>query len=444
LHRPAGAPAIPDAENFAAANGPFGYPDTGAEPLPLNFVLDAPRFTKGERMTIEKACSGEADPGRFRRVRNPSNPLGPGYAPNAADFLRYCDEHFNSVWPAILEAEARPKTQVPVPATQFLEKSYLSYLNIRKTAQLHSMRGLAFLDLHRGQEALGEIAGTFRLAKAMHAGGEVNLMHSMMENAVMSVPMPDIWEGLVDRRWSEPELTALQRELAAFHPVQYWPEVVDGERAYYNALFDELASACPSRRSADFRSLFSNGSNSPNRVAGWLGAICPIGVIRDNQLAANQLADGVRAYIDSTGRFNVEKFAAFDYDKLATTRFALAWRITPSWQRACERVVGVEAWLREATTATALERYRLSHHEFPEHLEALVPELLAAVPSDPVDGQPIRYTRDSVESYRLWCLGEYAGVQFSDVCETQKLDGHDVILWPGLGPEKPAPAVASR
>ncbi|MCI0358291.1 MAG: hypothetical protein L0211_07395 [Planctomycetaceae bacterium] len=46
---------------------------------------------------------------------------------------------------------------------------------------------------------------------------------------------------------------------------------------------------------------------------------------------------------------------------------------------------------REATLcAIAAERYRLKHGQLPQKLEDLVPEFLAAVPSDPFDGQPLR------------------------------------------------------
>jgi hypothetical protein len=220
--------------------------------------------------------------------------------------------------------------------------------------------------------------------------------------------------------------------------------VVEGERARNNALFDELAAASLLQRSAKFRILFSNDQNKPNRAAAWLGAACPVGLIRENQLAANQVVDVVHGCIDPEGGFNPSKFASLNDHLLNTAHFALAWRITASWERACKRFIGVEAWLHEGATALALERYRLRHHDLPEHLEALVPEFLTAVPMDPVNGQPVGYIRETDESDRLWCVAEYAGGDFSDVCETQEVDGHQALLWIGVAPEKPAPAVALR
>jgi type II secretory pathway pseudopilin PulG len=49
--------------------------------------------------------------------------------------------------------------------------------------------------------------------------------------------------------------------------------------------------------------------------------------------------------------------------------------------------------LRCALVAMSLERYRRDHNRWPETLNALVPKYLAAVPTDPQDGQPLRFKR---------------------------------------------------
>jgi hypothetical protein len=60
---------------------------------------------------------------------------------------------------------------------------------------------------------------------------------------------------------------------------------------------------------------------------------------------------------------------------------------------------------RAALTACAVERYRLQHaSELPERLEQLVPEFLPAVPVDPFDGRPLRYS-PSGEGYVLYSVG---------------------------------------
>ena len=52
-----------------------------------------------------------------------------------------------------------------------------------------------------------------------------------------------------------------------------------------------------------------------------------------------------------------------------------------------------EALLRSAVAALSAERFRRGHGRWPATLNELVPELLAAVPCDPFDLQPLRLAR---------------------------------------------------
>jgi hypothetical protein len=63
------------------------------------------------------------------------------------------------------------------------------------------------------------------------------------------------------------------------------------------------------------------------------------------------------------------------------------------WAWIAKRFHLATAELRCATAALAAERYRLANRHWPNNLDALVPEYLAAVPVDPYDGQPLRLRR---------------------------------------------------
>ncbi len=60
------------------------------------------------------------------------------------------------------------------------------------------------------------------------------------------------------------------------------------------------------------------------------------------------------------------------------------------WPQLAQTFHRARADLRCATAALAAERYRLAEGRWPASLEALVPRYLAAVPTDPFDGQPLR------------------------------------------------------
>src|SRR5262249_45644893 len=63
-----------------------------------------------------------------------------------------------------------------------------------------------------------------------------------------------------------------------------------------------------------------------------------------------------------------------------------------------------QATLRSAVVAVACERYRLKTKDWPASLDVLVKEkLLDAIPTDPMDNQPIRYrrTKDGIVVYSI-------------------------------------------
>jgi hypothetical protein len=70
-----------------------------------------------------------------------------------------------------------------------------------------------------------------------------------------------------------------------------------------------------------------------------------------------------------------------------------------------ERTIGIEMALRQTRTACALERFRESRGAYPASLDELVPEFLAAVPLDVIDGAPVRYARSADQSFQLYSIG---------------------------------------
>jgi hypothetical protein len=69
------------------------------------------------------------------------------------------------------------------------------------------------------------------------------------------------------------------------------------------------------------------------------------------------------------------------------------------------RVLLSEAWRKVAIVAIALKRYELRHGTLPKNLNALVPEFLAEIPSDPMDGKPLRYRLNPDGTFLLYSIG---------------------------------------
>ncbi len=59
----------------------------------------------------------------------------------------------------------------------------------------------------------------------------------------------------------------------------------------------------------------------------------------------------------------------------------------------------------QAVIACALEKYVLEHHAYPRTLRALVPGYLDRVPTDVIDGAPMRYRLTVDGRYQLYSIG---------------------------------------
>lgn len=98
---------------------------------------------------------------------------------------------------------------------------------------------------------------------------------------------------------------------------------------------------------------------------------------------------------------------------------------------------------RAALTACAVERFRLKHSsKLPERLDQLVPEFLTAVPLDPFDGRPLRYSLTG-DGYVLYSVGPDKADDGGRPLQRYRKQGEprtwDVSFTVGLAPdEKPA------
>ena len=73
--------------------------------------------------------------------------------------------------------------------------------------------------------------------------------------------------------------------------------------------------------------------------------------------------------------------------------YILSGLLLPSLSKVIVREATMQANIRLATTALAVERFRLARGRLPEGLGELTPQFLDAVPTDPFDGAPLRYRR---------------------------------------------------
>lgn len=112
---------------------------------------------------------------------------------------------------------------------------------------------------------------------------------------------------------------------------------------------------------------------------------------------------------------NASHSAVAEFERVARSAAETAWSKVPNWvvsgmllkplAQLPPIFVGLEARHRAAFVALALERHRLAQHgELPESLAEFSKELLPAIPTDPFDGNPLRYRRRG-RGYVLYSVG---------------------------------------
>jgi hypothetical protein len=91
------------------------------------------------------------------------------------------------------------------------------------------------------------------------------------------------------------------------------------------------------------------------------------------------------------------------YDAL---RFSASEQSLSALSRVITRALRIETERSLVLCAIALKRHLLLHNKIPQALGQLVPEFLAAVPVDYMDGQPLRYRTNADGSFTLFSVGE--------------------------------------
>ena len=199
--------------------------------------------------------------------------------------------------------------------------------------------------------------------------------HGIMTSAVE--------QALNRTQFSEEQLSDLQQYLSSVLPPyaehSMMAQGLIGERAMYTELPSDVAGLDYGANSA--RMPHMQGFYSTTRV---------VGIRSVGEMIANTSNEPTPLLVAVSESYNPQ--------------FVLAKILMPSLDRAREAEWRCRVSLDMATTACAVERFRLALGALPPTLEELVPTLLQSVPTDPFrpDGGPITYLVNEDGSYQLY------------------------------------------
>lgn len=358
-----------------------------------------------------------------------------------------------------------------------------SLAHIRGSGQ--ALHAAIINDLHRGDlnatlENLAALQGCTRLY-----ADEATLVNYMIRVALVGLGDDACWDALQEQGWTEPQLVRLQKACQSNGLFLQMPKVLAVERVARLQSMDWFASHSYQAWIDLFTDLLKGfGAKAPeSNTANWTGqwrqwifhpawsyawrAQDELDYLRYSQqdlaIVREAVARGAWVYLK-------EHQAALRNNYRRPPADWRFYRSLPLHDTLNEIVGGnrrelpecpypnfSRAWFATAKNLTlhemvitliALKRYQLRQGKMPKDLGALVPEYLAALPRDLMDGQPLRYRLNADGSFVLYSVGEDTQDDGGDSRHPESSTGQQRRDWwssrDWVWPQVPAPSKQPR
>lgn len=287
------------------------------------------------------------------------------------------------------------------------------------------------LDLHEGRatEAWEDLRASAALAE--NYGDEPLLISQLVSIAINQIVLSATWEAIQAPGWGDDQLAELQTAWASPDFLRRAEASFAMERAMASQVFAQCRNSYEEYRSLASSAMTGGASANASGLLDYgeeflkaPGAVLrrtPIGYLAWRWLWSYEdelvQAELWQAALEATrmARADSTFTTALKHFDGAVARVLKSHPNADDWLPLIDggvmrnlllRLADVETERRVFVTAIALGRYHLRHGRDPAELSALVPEFLAAVPRDPMDGQPLRYRLNPDSSFLLYAVGE--------------------------------------
>ena len=333
---------------------------------------------------------------------------------SAADFVEWSDglaDDFNAIREALQRPYARIYGDYSRPATLPIP----NFICVRTIAQTLAARVQCQLLLNHPEAALRDLTLLHQLTRLLEArpdGKPMTLVAAMINVAVTGLYVSTVADGLRLQVWREPELAAIQKQLGEIDLPPYALAAIKFEQASICSTM-EIIRTDP----REFSRITSGGaaptSNAWERLKDpvyLFSNFAPRGWFYQNMTVAATLQQNIIDAFDPTHNvLRPEQVDAAAETTLATLRtpspyVTLAAMFVPSFNRAAQTTMRNQTLVNEALVVCALERWNLAHGQYPETLDALVPQFAEKIPHDLIGGRPLIYRRVD-QKFLLYSVG---------------------------------------
>ena len=304
------------------------------------------------------------------------------------------DAEFSELRSAV---ESRPLARFPLDYDRLFAMDLPHLSTLKATSIALSLRASAYLADDRPDEALSDVVTLTRLSGALKP--EPIVVSHLVRFAIHRMMLQVVWEGCLDRRWSEDQLRTLDGLLRAQSPIEDIRYALRGERVFGSTFFERIA------RGTIPRDVLGDPASSELHA---ILRVMPRGWVHLNEvvhgrymLALTDAASAARSHRDIPPIGSLLK----EHINLRSPFAALAALLAPALDATLDRAFEQETWRRLALVGLALERHRMAEGQFPRQLSSLTPRYLESVPADIMDGQTLRYSLRDDGDFHLYSVG---------------------------------------
>ena len=348
-------------------------------------------------------------------------PVSPTPQTPAADVLLALSKYDSDI-EEVRKASALPYSRFPLyySSDHPFEIILVHLAPLKRCSQVLELRACAELENNQSDKALDDVKLMFRLADSIR--NEPFLISHLVRIALTSITLQPIWEGLVKHKWSDVQLAELDHELVSLNFLNDYGFSMRNERAGAILEIDSMRRHRDYKRTEMLFNGMSFGDDSelsieysaPSKISEIL--CCPIGFYLmpggwyfENELTVAEMHQQCfLPMIDTNLQVALPKIrndANEYFRKLSPGPWNMIALFSADLHSSGRRFAYGQNSINMARVACALERYRLTHNEYPETLDALAPQFTAQIPHDVIGGKPLHYRRTDGGKFLLYSIG---------------------------------------
>ena len=308
---------------------------------------------------------------------------------------------FDAAVEELRQASQRPYANVPINYEDgFNSASTLLpiLVELKRCTQLLQLRAVAELAGGQNEKALADIKLTLYLNNSLR--NLPFLICHLVRIAIVAIDLQPIWEGLAEHKWSDEQLVTLETELAKVDFLADYGFIMRGERAFAIQSFENQW------RTREIIS-YTDAGDVTNKLR-----FTPSAYFYQNELAiARMQQEWILPLVDTNSRIvSPENWHRVDDAVRAETKHYSPYKfqspmLFPAISVTVKKIANIQSSIDLARVACALERYRLAYGNYPETVDALMPQFIAQIPHDIINGQPLHYRCETNGQFVLYSVG---------------------------------------